>query len=419
MLRLQGVENIRAVRSAMPTPIIGLIKRHHDGYEPYITPTLGAVDELVGTDCECVGLDGTRRARPDGSSLGEAVAAIHAAGKLALADCDVPDSVDYALACGADIISTTLAGYTGESTKTSGPDLEFLRAAVARSPKPVFGEGRYGQRWHVEAALRMGASGVVVGGALNDPLKQTTALMPSSRAEGPIAAADLGGTWLRFGLFDPDWKLIASEKVATPKTHAERAAWVAERVGRHGACRLGIGAGGTIDPCSNRVVESKPLISDHALKDLSEYGAGKPVLALNDGLATAWGHACLPEFAGRRVATLALGTGVGCGFVADQRIWMGRRGEYPRVNDFPFGSGTIEDALGGFSNAGGAAAAEAALAALKIVRETFFPDVVVVCGGVGLGTSMALDELGLVRSPFGEDAGLYGAAALALFDSWR
>lgn len=423
VLRLQGVENIKAVRAATSAPVIGLIKRVHPGFGPYITPTLESVEALLATGCEVVALDGTARPRPDGSTLNDSLSLIHAAGRLALADCDTVASVMYAADSGADLAGTTLAGYTAESLRTEGPDLEFLRESRVHAHIPVLAEGRYTQRWQIDAALRIGADGVVVGGALNDPIKQTRALLPSPFSDGRIGAVDLGGTWLRFAVFDGGWKMLASERTRTPAKHRERSAWVRSLADRHDVDALGVSSGGTIDPESNTVVETKPLIGDHLLQTLSDFAPEIPVLALNDGLATAWGHACLPEHAGRKVATLALGTGVGFGFVAEQRLWSGRNGEYPRLNDLPFRDGIIEDALGGLAVEGKppAQALEAAVAAVSAVRSLYFPDDIVICGGLGLSAPFedVSSRLHLRRSPFGEDAGLYGAAALALFPGWR
>jgi N-acetylmannosamine-6-phosphate 2-epimerase/N-acetylmannosamine kinase len=147
-------------------------------------------------------------------------------------------------------------------------------------------------------------------------------------------------------------------------------------------------------------------------------------VALNDGLATAWGHACLPQFAGKRVATLALGTGVGCGFVAEGRILMGPRGEYPRLNDLPApGGATFEQLMGGASLSPNptpeqiSQALTAFFQAGITLQEMYFPDQIVACGSVALSEWMApyLRSPGLSATPFGPDAGLYGAAALALF----
>jgi N-acetylmannosamine-6-phosphate 2-epimerase / N-acetylmannosamine kinase len=165
-----------------------------------------------------------------------------------------------------------------------------------------------------------------------------------------------------------------------------------------------------------KVTRAKPILPNHEGTEFSERTLGLPTVALNDGLATAWGHACHPIGAGKRVATLALGTGVGFGIVDRGRLWMSPEGEPPHLNDQPWaGGGTIEEALGG-DGLGEArdrgAALEAARQAVRTVRTLFFPDEIVVCGGVGLSDWL---DLGLPKSPFGPDAGLFGAAALALW----
>src|SRR5690606_37265295 len=71
---------------------------------------------------------------------------------------------------------------------------------------------------------------------------------------------------------------------------------------------------------------------------------------INDGLATAWGHACHPKFAGMRVATLALGTGIGAGLAGKGEIITDNFGNYPRINDAYIADGeTIEQTLGGLA----------------------------------------------------------------------
>ncbi|MBI3721625.1 MAG: putative N-acetylmannosamine-6-phosphate 2-epimerase, partial [Fimbriimonas ginsengisoli] len=307
VLRLQGIENIKAIRKATGAPVVGLLKREFTPHHVYLTSTMLDVLALISAGCEGVSLDGTRRHRPEGDSLAKMIEAIHAHGRLAVADVDTLDSAHYAKECGADMLTTALAGYTDESVMTVGPDFGVL-AAAATLGLPVFAEGRYSQRWHVEAAMRIGAASVVVGGALNDPLKQTRALSPTLPPKRPVGAVDLGGTWLRFALFDPSWKLLKMDRVETPATHAVRIEWVRSRAHGLGLAAVGISSGGTIDPRTGVVVESKGTIPDHAGHGFGDLGLDIPIRALNDGLATAWGHACHPAFAARRVATLALGT---------------------------------------------------------------------------------------------------------------
>jgi N-acetylmannosamine-6-phosphate 2-epimerase/N-acetylmannosamine kinase len=424
VLRLQGIENIREIKVGTGLPVIGLIKRKYPESDVYITATLSEVQALLDLGCEIIALDGTSRQRPEGWDFASLVEKIHAAGALAMADCDTVDSARWASDCGADLIGTTLAGYTAESESMPGPDLELLRQIVGIG-KPVIAEGRYNSKWQVEAALRIGAAAVVIGGALNDPVKQTRALMPQRTASGNIGAVDIGGTWLRFGVFGPDWRLQSSDRIANPPSRAERISWIKEQAARMGVDKLGVSSGGVIDPTTGICIQAKEyLMPDQIGLEFSEATLGISTQAHGDGHATAWAHACLPQWAGKRVAALALGTGVGCGFVQDGRIWSGRRGEYPRINDLPTSNGnTFEQVLGGLNltttpttdqmDIAKRALEDAAFA----IRNLYFPDVLVVGGSVGLSDWLQpeLANLGIEASPFGTDAGLYGAAALALF----
>lgn len=341
-----------------------------------------------------------------------------------MADCDSMESARFAASCGADLLGTTLAGYTGARAMGNGPDLELLRE-MAVLGKPIVAEGRYAHRWQVEAALRIGAEAVVVGGALNDPVKQTRALMPATQSKAKVGAVDIGGTWLRFGVFSPSWKLIESDRTPNPPNRVDRLKWIRSQAERHGIARIGVSSGGVIDPATGICVQAKEyLMPDQVGIEFSERTLRFPTRAHGDGHATAWGHACRAEWAGLRVATLALGTGVGCGFVEDGRIWCGRQGEYPRINDLPTTLGqTYEDLLGGVHLTQEPSLDQVSVAiraledAVFAIRNLYFPDVVVIAGSVGLSGWMApeLKRLGLESSPFGTDAGLYGAAALALY----
>lgn len=425
VLRLQGTQNIQVIRTQTNVPVIGLIKQDYSDSEVYITPTQEEVQALLNLGCEVIALDGTRRPRPAHENLTDLIQIIHQGGALAMADCDNLDSARYAIECGADLVGTTLAGYTKESMLTDGPDLDFLRGCRELGI-PFIAEGKYAQAWQVEAALRIGATGVVVGGALNDPIKQTRALLPTKRnLIEPVGAVDIGGTWLRFGWFSGDWKLEESERTPNPPRREDRLAWIREMASKYSVTRLGVSTGGIVDPKTGICWTAKEyLMPDQIGIEFSQKTLGLPTFAHGDGHATAWGHACLPEFAGRRVATLALGTGVGCGFVQDGQIWTGRRGEYPRINDLPTSFGkTYEDLLGGInltaepSEEQKAIAVQALEDAIYILRNLYFADDILVGGSVGLSPWMRphLDRLKVGASPFGTDAGLYGAAALAHF----
>jgi len=425
VLRLQGVPAISLIRSTLRVPVIGLIKRQYPDSDVYITPTRLEVEQLLETGCEVIALDATLRARPEGAIFGDLVQLIHESGRLAMADCDSVVSAEEAVAAGANMVGTTLAGYTDARNATVGPDLDLLREIAEVVDVPILAEGRYQEPWQAQAAMRAGASGVVIGGALNDPVKQTRRFISSVSPFGEqVGAFDIGGTWIRFGLFSSDWKLLHSERDPLPKTRKQRSEWMLDRIHRHSLKRIGIGTGGTVDPSTRTVTEAKAIIPDHVGSDF--LGLAPEVFALNDGLATAWGHACLRQFAGTRVATLALGTGVGCGLVDRGRIWMGPRGEYARLNDLQTGERSFEEMLGGASLTETPSEEDRQLAidafskAIDIVRSMWMPDHTVICGGVGLAPLLHVDLLekthaNISLSPFGANAGLYGAAALALF----
>src|SRR5581483_2107500 len=51
-VRIEGVERIRAVRAALRLPVVGIIKRMHAGFEPYITSTVAEVERVAATGAD-------------------------------------------------------------------------------------------------------------------------------------------------------------------------------------------------------------------------------------------------------------------------------------------------------------------------------------------------------------------------------
>jgi len=434
VFRVEGVAAIRAIHRAVGGTIVGLIKRRYPGSEVYITPTANEVRALLDAPCEVIALDATTRSRPR-EPLSDLIAMIHGGDRLALADCDGLLSAQRALEAGADLVATTLAppprDASTQDRPSDAPNLDAVRDIVRSTGAPCIAEGRYTEPWQVEAALRIGAVGVAIGGALNDPIKQTRRLRPRPMHGGPVAAADIGGTWLRLGLFSNDWQLLERSVTPCPPLGSERVRLIEQFCTRHRVRRVGISSGGTIAPRNARVWEAKSTIPDHVGLNFGPEATGIETIALNDGLATAWGHACRPEFAGKRVATLALGTGVGFGMVDRMRLQMGPHGEYPRLADCYTSDGrTFEELLGGASlqvpasGEGMEVIHRAASEAIGMIATMLMPEVIVVAGGVGLAPWMRWEDVAMpagvawcpiLRSPWGDLAGLYGAAALALF----
>jgi putative N-acetylmannosamine-6-phosphate epimerase len=167
-IRANSPEDIRAIRMLVPLPLIGLYKDGTEGV--YITPTLDHARAVARAGADIVALDGTSRPRPKGEQLATIVAAIHGeCGKPVLADVSTLDEGLAAEAAGADVVSTTLSGYTPYSPRQAGPDLELVHALAARLAVPVIAEGRIRTPTEARAALEAGALAVVVGGAITRP----------------------------------------------------------------------------------------------------------------------------------------------------------------------------------------------------------------------------------------------------------
>lgn len=162
-LRIEGLANLRAIRAAGVTcPVIGLIKHSVPGSDVYISPLAEDAAALAAAGADIVAFDATLRPRP--VPVAALVAAAHAAGAVAMADCATADDAAAAIADGADVAGSTLSGYTGGPVGDE-PDLDLV-TAMARMGRPVFAEGRYRTPEQAQAALRAGAWAVVVGSAI-------------------------------------------------------------------------------------------------------------------------------------------------------------------------------------------------------------------------------------------------------------
>ena len=165
-LRIQGFEDVAAVRAVTDLPIIGLTKTDRDDTDVYITPTQAEAVKLTELGADIVALDATLRPRPE--PLGEMFTAVHAAGALVMADISTLEEALGAMQEGADIVGTTLSGYTPYSRQLSGPDWELL-AELRGAGMPFVAEGRLNTPADAARAAQAGAAFVVVGSAITRP----------------------------------------------------------------------------------------------------------------------------------------------------------------------------------------------------------------------------------------------------------
>lgn len=173
-LRVAGKRDVINATS-FGVPVIGLTKpdKLPENWKKvvYITPGIKEVKELIEAGADIIAFDGTSRRRPDGSRLGDLIQIIHFAGRLAMADISTLEEGMICAKLGADIISTTLAGYTDETSKDAsiGPDFDLLEKLVKEVEVPVFLEGRVWAPEDVKKAFELGAHSVVIGSAITRP----------------------------------------------------------------------------------------------------------------------------------------------------------------------------------------------------------------------------------------------------------
>jgi N-acylglucosamine-6-phosphate 2-epimerase len=176
-LRLESEEHIAHVRKRTGVPIVGLIKaagiREEDRLRTvYITPTFYECTAIARAGADVVAVDATARRRPDDSSVEQIIKRVHRElDKLVWADVSNFEEGMAASRAGADIISTTLSGYTEETivSPDTPPDFPLLSKLVESTKLPVVLEGRVWQPDDVREGYRRGAFAVVVGSAITRP----------------------------------------------------------------------------------------------------------------------------------------------------------------------------------------------------------------------------------------------------------
>jgi putative N-acetylmannosamine-6-phosphate epimerase len=183
-IRANGPDNIAAIRAAVSLPILGINKRRVNGFEVFITPDFEDARLVVEAGADLVALDGSNVKRPGGETLADIIRRIHDALNVpVMADCSCLEDGLYAETAGADVIATTLAGYTRHGRPVQpGPDLELISLLVQRIKMPVIAEGRFHEPREVAEAFERGVHAVVVGTAITRPseiTKRFVAALPS------------------------------------------------------------------------------------------------------------------------------------------------------------------------------------------------------------------------------------------------
>ncbi len=193
-LRLEGIENIKLIRQHTELPIVGLLKNDAIPESErlssvYITSTFAEAKQISDAGADIIALDATPRSRPDGLTLKETISRIHnELDKPVWADVARFDEGTAAAEYGADVVSTTLYGYTKETQLESEapPSFEFLEQLCKNLKKHVVLEGRVWHPEEVTRAFKLGAFAVVVGSAITRPQLITKRFVKSIPASSQV-----------------------------------------------------------------------------------------------------------------------------------------------------------------------------------------------------------------------------------------
>ncbi|MEI7474385.1 MAG: N-acetylmannosamine-6-phosphate 2-epimerase [bacterium] len=172
-LRVAGAEDISLATSLTDIPIIGITKPDPlpENWKDivYITPDFQSAKSISNADI--IAIDGTSRKRLH-ENLADLTDKIHNdLNRPVMADISTLEEGLSAALLGADIISTTLSGYTTNTIeKDNGlPDFELLEKLVSSIKLPIILEGRVWSPEDVKKAFELGAYAVVIGSAITRP----------------------------------------------------------------------------------------------------------------------------------------------------------------------------------------------------------------------------------------------------------
>jgi N-acylglucosamine-6-phosphate 2-epimerase len=176
-------DHIRAMRAVIDVPIFGIYKRDYPDAEVYITPTLAEAEAIVQAGCDVLTIEATQRRRPNGQSLADFMHEIKTHFTLpVMADISTHEEGLVAAALGADLLATTLSGYTPYSPQQEAPDFRLIETLARAVDVPVIAEGRISTPEEARRAFDCGAFAVVVGSMITRPEHITAQFLRGLRA---------------------------------------------------------------------------------------------------------------------------------------------------------------------------------------------------------------------------------------------
>lgn len=166
-VRIDTPEHVVAVRQRVSVPIIGLWKQQIPGFEVYITPQFHHAATIAQSGADIIAIDATLRDRPNHETVAQLIDRIHTElGKLVMADVDTLEAAIAAAEAGADLVGTTLYGYTSATQGLTPPGFELLAEMAKTLEVLTICEGGVASPQMARQALELGAYAVVVGTAI-------------------------------------------------------------------------------------------------------------------------------------------------------------------------------------------------------------------------------------------------------------
>lgn len=166
-VRINSAEHVAATKLRVTVPIIGIEKVVTPESDVYITPTFEVASRLAASGASIIAVDATLRPRPQGERLADLIRRIQQELRLpVMADVATFDEGLHAADCGAEIVATTLCGYTAESRGVQLPAFELLVKLAGKLSVPLICEGGVSTPEEVQQAFDCGAFAVVVGTAI-------------------------------------------------------------------------------------------------------------------------------------------------------------------------------------------------------------------------------------------------------------
>jgi len=191
-IRVQGFDNIQSVRSTVKLPVIGISRGTYDDGWALITPDFSDVESVINAGADIIALDATQRLRPNGLDGFEFLDLVRKRFRIPII-ADVSTYIEGVRAAelGADMIATTLSGYTQytEDRADDFPDFSLVERLTAEVQIPVIAEGRIWSPSEAAHALKCGAYAVVVGSAITRPrviTQRFVEVLKNLRADGSL-----------------------------------------------------------------------------------------------------------------------------------------------------------------------------------------------------------------------------------------